>query len=357
MKPADIRSRRLLNQQLISSRFTTPAELVHWMAAMQAQEYAMSKWAIGLRLPGSTDADIEEAFNNGHILRTHLMRPTWHFVAPQDIRWLLQLTAPRVHQFNGFMYRKCGMDKKIFKRANDIFIKMLEGGTHLTRDTLNEGLKKKKIITDGVGLSCIMMQAELDGIVCGGPRQGKQFTYALLEERVPAVKPFSREEALAALTSQYFKSRGPATLQDYATWCGLTITDAKKGMAMLGKEFEHYLMDGKEYVFSPMATPPEKKTQASFLMPDYDEYGMGYKDRSAIIDPDNTPKQMSRDNPIFNRMIIIDGQIAGTWQRVVKGKTVMVETFPFSPLNKTQSKELEKAVKRFLEFTLGDKSK
>ncbi len=178
----DIIRHRLFNQQIAETKFTKPEEIVNWLVAMQAQEYAMSKWAIGLRLPGSTDEMVEKAFTDGAILRTHLMRPTWHFVTPTDIRWLLKLTAPRVEAASAFMFRQLELDNKTFKRSNDIIAKTLDGGKQLTRTELQAALKQKKIIADRFRLSYLMMKAELDGIICSGARRGKQFTYSLLDE-------------------------------------------------------------------------------------------------------------------------------------------------------------------------------
>ncbi len=227
MKKADIIHSRLLNQQIANSYFQQPGELVEWMGAMQAQEYAMAKWAIGLRIPGSTDAMVESAFNKGGILRTHLLRPTWHFVSPTDIRWMLALSAPRINAIGAYMYRQLKLDNAIFRRSAAVLLKTLEGGKYLTRTELQEALKQKKIIADGLRLGYIMMHAELEGLICSGPRQGKQFTYALLEERVPPVPALTRDESLALLAKKYFSSRGPATTIDFATWSGLTITDSK----------------------------------------------------------------------------------------------------------------------------------
>ncbi len=350
MNKNDIIRYRLFNQQIAETKFTKPAEIVSWLVAMQAQEYAMAKWAIGLRLPGSTDEMIEKAFTEGSILRTHLMRPTWHFVTPEDIRWLLKLTAPRVEAFNAFTYRQQELDNKIFKRSNDIIIKNLEGGKYLLRTELQAALKQKKIIASGIRLSALMMKAELEGIICSGPRRGNQFTYALLDERVPPVKPINRKDALAAFAQRYFTSRGPATVKDFATWSGLSVTEAKEGAAMLSSKFIKEKINEQEYIFIPASWNLNNKIQTSFLMPDYDEYGMGYRDRSAIF---NTKVDLSRfknDNPIFNRMIIIDGKIEGTWKRVTKNNTVTIETVPFSPLSKTKQPILKKMIDKYCMF-------
>ena len=350
MKSIDIIRDRLINQQIAESKFKKPQEIVTWMVAMQAQEYAMAKWAIGLRLKEANDAGVEEAFNNGSILRTHLMRPTWHFVSPKDIRWLLTLTAPRVNKASAFMYRQCELDIKIFNRSNDVLAKALEGSKYLTRNALKAALEKAKIPAVGFRLGYLLMRAELDGIICSGPREGKQFTYALFDERVPPSKYVNREEGLVELSRRYFQSRGPATVQDFVSWSGLTVKDAREGVANLGARFEYEIIDGREHIFIPTKTKTRKSEfQTTFLMPDYDEYGMSYKDRSAIFNPEST-NAISRGNPVFNRMIIIDGRIEGTWRRIEKGKRVIIETLLFGQLKQSKHRAVIKAAKRYSIF-------
>ena len=350
MNDSEIVKRRLMNQQIADTKFTNVQEIVAWMVAMQAQEYAMAKWAIGLRLPGLKDADVEKAFNDGAILRTHLMRPTWHFVTPSDIRWMLALTAPRVNAANAYYYRKFELDIEIFNRSKDTMIKALQGGKNLTRTILKSALEQQGIIADGLRLSYIMMKAELDGIICSGPRQGKQFTYALLEERVSSVKSLQRDEALAQLTMRYFTSRGPATLKDFSYWSGLTMKDAKEGIAMLRLNLASELIEDQEYIFIPDRWKNEKEIQATFLMPDYDEYGMSYKDRSAILNLGSSILQSQDANTASNHMVVIDGIIKGTWRHTFKNNSVNIETTPFTVLSEREKHELEKAIKRYKEF-------
>ena len=225
MKRLDIPHQRLINQHMALARFDKAADVVGWLVAVQAQDYAGAKWALGLRLKGPTDDAIDQAFADGSILRTHLMPPTWHFVTPSDIRWLLALTGPRVHAINAHMYRRLELDAPIFKRSNNGLAKALRGGQTMTRDELRAALEKTGIAVNGdLRMAYLMMRAELDGIVCSGPRRGKQFTYALLDERAPQCKALGSEEALAELARRYFMSRGPATVQDFAKWSGLTLT-------------------------------------------------------------------------------------------------------------------------------------
>ncbi|GLU52351.1 winged helix DNA-binding domain-containing protein [Dyadobacter frigoris] len=349
MTTPEIIHARLVNQQIAETKFSKPEEIVTHLVAMQAQEYAMAKWAIGLRLPNIFDEDIEQAFNEGRILRTHIMRPTWHFVSSADIRWMISLTVPRVNAVNAFMYRKCELTPKIFSQCNDIIVANLEGNKHLTRATLKSELEKKIVTGDGVRLSCIMMQAELEGIICSGPRDGKQFTYALIDERVPKTRPLTKEESLAELVKRYFKSRGPAQIEDFVMWSGLTVKDAKAGISMLPKDFVKEEIDGKNYIYYPVPAA-SGKIRSTFLMPDYDEYGMSYKDRSAIY---SLPPKIL-DNPKlnipYNRMIVVDGQITGSWKRTIKGKEIAIELDFFKKINKKQEQAVQLAVKKFCSF-------
>jgi len=351
MTKAEIITSRLYNQQISEPTFTTPEEVVSWMGAMQSQEYAMAKWAIALRANNLSEAAIEQAFNEGKILRTHLMRPTWHFVTPADIRWLLALTAPRVHAFNAYQYRKNGLDSAVFKKCNDIIIQQLEGGKYLTRPVLNAAFVEAGIVTDGIGLSCLMMQAELDGIICSGPKQGKQFTYALIDERVSPTQPFTHEEALTELVKRYFTSRGPATIQDFVWWSGLTAKDAAIGIANLPSQFVKTKIDGQEYIYAPVAGKDIAHPKHSFLMPDYDEYGIAYKNRDAIL----PPKDANTTQGVFayNRMVIINGVIVGSWQRTVKNKHINIEVVPVYSFNKEQKEIIEQSVEIFKAFAGG----
>ena len=339
---------RLVNQKIASSTFNEPEEVVSYMAAMQAQEYAMAKWAIALRLPHATETAIEKAINEGKILRTHVLRPTWHFVSPTDIKWILKLSAPRVHAQNAFMYRQTGTDSKLFNKTTAIIIKALEGGKQLTRNAINELFKQQNIIADGVQLGIFMMYAELEGIICSGARQGKQFTYALIDDVAPQAIMLDEEEALATLTQRYFASRGPATLNDYATWSGLTVTTAKKGYEMVKAQFETASIDGKEYIFSPQEIVPNRALQTSFLMPDYDEYGIAYKDRAAVLN--RAKEQPNSQSFIFNRMIVLNGQIVGSWHRTIKGQDLILQTTPFKPLSKKEQQEVKQMAHRFGKF-------
>ena len=281
---------RLINQQIADTKLKSAVEMVQWLGAVQAQEYAQTKWGLGLRLPHLIDSDIEKDFTDGKILRTHLLRPTWHFVTADDIRWLLMLTAPRVNAVNAYMYRQLELNENIFSRCNKILGKTLQGGKQLTRDTINEDFRKNKIEVKGHRLSYIMMYAELAGLICSGARLGNQFTYALLDERVPKIQSKNYDEALAELTKRYFTSRSPATIKDFSTWSGLSLTDCKNGIEMTKSFFEKEFIGKEEYYFTGNIRLNKKTIQDIYLLPVYDEFIMGYKDRSAIFDFKNRIK-------------------------------------------------------------------
>lgn len=345
---ADIAQHRLINQQLTGTAFKHVNEMVAWFGAMQAQEYAQAKWAMGLRLPHLKEKDIEDAFTKGSLIRTHMLRPTWHAVAAEDLRWMLKISAPRVEAFNAYIYRQTELDRKVFNRCNKLIEKTLEGGKHATRNAINEVFKKNKIEASGTRLSGIMMQAELDGLICSGARAGNQFTYALLEERIPPVPDKHEEEALTELTRKYFFSRGPATVKDFATWSGLTLTACKKGVAEI-KELLHEVRMADE-VFYFAGDPPSKPLSNGHLrlLPIYDELMMGYKDRSAFI-PDKFDAVSS--SFVFDNTIILNSRIAGTWRRDIGKKSIELEYDFFKAPGASQLRAFRQQVQQFETFS------
>lgn len=345
MTLADIARYRLINQQLSSTVMKTGVEMVEWLGAMQGQEYAQTKWALGLRLPHLSDKDVEKELDDGKILRTHLLRPTWHFVSSKDIRWLLKLTAPRVHAASAYMYRQVELDSKTFNRCNDIIVKSLVGGKQLTRDELNESLRKNKIIASGHRLSYITMNAELEGIICSGTRRGNQFTYALLDERTRYRNAIDRDEALAQLAHRYFTSRGPATVNDFSTWSGLTVTDCKKGIEIINASLKKETVDRKDYFLNKNVTPPGNLADKIHLLPTYDEFIMGYKDRSAIM-----PLKSKPYIP-YTSLITLKGQVIGSWKRTVSKNEIDLEYTFLAKLTKPQGNLFDQALDRFAVFS------
>jgi hypothetical protein len=350
MNDSDIAHRRLRNQGLSKILFKDAHDAVSQLGAVQAQDFAGAKWALGQRLKDSTESALDQAFADGSILRTHLMRPTWHFVTPEDIRWLLKLTAPRVHAISAFMVRQVELNKTIIRKSYKLLEKALAGNKHLTRTELGSIFEKAGIPAKGVRLAYFMMSAELDGIICSGPRKGKQFTYALLEERVHQVKAISREEALAELVKRYFSTRGPATLQDFTWWSGLTMADARNGIEMVKSKLRREELDDQMYWFAETDALQKEKTTTAYLLPNYDEYIVGYTDRSQIYNSLHTQKLDSRGNVLFQNTLVIDGQVTGTWKHTLKKSEVIIELTSFTKRTKAEGRAIANAVERYGRF-------
>jgi hypothetical protein len=346
MAATQIALQRLYQQRLSHAPMETPAELVTWMGAMQGQDYLGTKWAFGLRLQNANDDAIDRAFNEGSILRTHVMRPTWHFVTPADIRWLVELTASRVNAISAYMYRQLELDDALFVRSNTIIAKALEGSKFLTRAEIGVALAKGGITAEGMRLGYILFHAELDLVVCSGPRRGKQFTYALLDERAPNAKRLDRDEALAELTLRYYTGHGPATVKDFAWWTGLTVADAKEGLQLVGSQLSHEMIEDQAYWFSASNLPKAEACEAAFLLPTYDEYLIGY----SSFDDSRGGRQQIRGNLVFDSTIVIGGQVMGTWRRTLKKSAVVIELAPFAPLGDDAWNAVEAAAERYGAF-------
>jgi hypothetical protein len=342
---------RLLNQQLITSNFKRAEELLSWMGCIQAQDFAGAKWAIANRTKGISKKQIEADFNSGKILRTHILRPTWHFVCPEDIGWMLQLTAPHVKATSKSMHKQLGIEETILKKSKHLLIKALSGGKHLTRQQLLPFYTDANINTDDIRLGIILMDAELDGLICSGAMQGKQFTYALLEERVINTTTYDRGTAIAALTQTYFNSRGPATINDFAWWSGLNLADCKLGLEMTKQHLTHQMIDGKAYWFAA-EIQEISNTKSVQLLPAFDEYTIAYRYRGDVL-PGLHNKETG--NGIFKPLIVIDGQVAGIWNRSLTKTKVLIDLTPFKPIDKRSQQKLlaeAKCYSKFLDLEL-----
>lgn len=346
MIKSDFARYRLFQQRLTQPVCATPEEAVTWSGAVQAQEYQDSKRSLAIRMPDASDAAIEEAFTAGRILRTHVMRPTWHFVAPQDIRWLLELTAPRVNSVVSSNYRQQNLDDALFARANDLFAKALEGGNFLTRQELKQTLADAGIEVDNFRTGFLVMRAELDAVICSGPRRGKQFTYALLAERAPHARSLPREEALAELTRRYYTSHGPATARDFSWWSGLTVAECKTGIEMLGSEFSSEVVDGQVYYFPAAMPEVPHPAQTAFLLPTYDEFLVGYSNFSQS----RTSGQEVSAELMFESVFLYESRIIGSWKRTLKKNEVQITLAPFAPMTTDQEQAVFAAAERYGAF-------
>lgn len=341
---------RLFNQRISQPNFTRADEIVRWMGAVQAQDFAAAKWALGLRAQGLTDAIIEQAFDAGDLIRTHILRPTWHFIYPADLRWMLALTGPRVNAYNASYYRKFELDGDVFRRSNAALEKVLQGGKALTRPELESALREAGVPTDDLRVTLLVMRAELDGVICSGPRRGKQFTYMLLEERVPPAPARTPEEALAELTVRYFTSHGPATIADFSWWSGLSITEARKGVEMAKAQLTSETLQGQTVWFDASAAVGEIASARVDLLPAYDEYTVAYVNRDSIAPNINLKTLDFRNEGILSYAMFVDGLFVGPWKRTLKGKEVLVELRPFVPLDEAANVRAIETASRYGEF-------
>lgn len=340
---------RMHSQRLWGSPLETPEQVVHWLGACQAQDFLVAKWSVAQRANGVTNVGMDKAFAEGRILRTHLLRPTWHFVLPADIRWLLNLTAPRVNALNAHRYRQLELDERLFAKSNALLAKALKGGGQLTRKEVAAMLEGSGISGTGQRLAYILMRAELDAVICSGARRGKQQTYALLDERAPGAKTLDRDEALAELIRRYFTSRGPATPKDFSRWSSLTLAVARQGLEMLESRLAQEVVDGRTYWFAASTGGTKRATKID-LIQGLDECIMSYSESKDVLFTPLAKAAVRLGEVVFNHAILLDGQLIGQWRPVYQRDEVIVETFLYGSLHRSEAQALRAAVQRFGRF-------
>jgi hypothetical protein len=341
----------------VGAPFESPPDVVQGLLAVQSQDYPGAKWAIGQRSASTTDAEIDTLFDSGAILRTHVMRPTWHFVDPADIRWLLELTAPRVHQANAYQYRQLEIERETAARARAVMERALAGGVAMTRAELGRLLTDGGIPASGLRLGYLIGHAELEGVLCSGPRRGKRQTFALLEERVPPTRPRSRDEALVELARRYVEGHGPAQVADLAWWSGLTVADARTALEQATPPLGRESIDGRAFWVSPSAPTsggtdaegPPAGQPAVRLLPNYDELLIAFRDRTDAIDP-GLPEPARVAEAILAHMIVRNGLVVGGWRRRDDGASVYLTTDVLVALDEAEAGALEDAVERYRAF-------
>lgn len=350
----DLAAARLRNQRLVGEGFADPAGVVRWLGAVQAQDYHGAKWALAQRTRGVDafdNAAFDRAFDDGAILRTHVMRPTWHFVHPADLRWLLALTAPRVHAVNAGYYRKMELDDATMRRGLALVEAALADGRPRTRQELAAALEAGGVAASGMRLAYLVMHAELEGLVCSGPLRGRQFTYALLEARVPPAPAVSRDEALATLTRRYFTSHGPATPHDFSWWSGLTLADARRGLEIAGSDVEPVVLHGKTYWRGAPAEPAAVEAPVVHLLPNYDEHVVAYRDHGPSCDPAALAVLHMRGNGGLDaHLVALNGLVVGGWRRTVQASRVAVRLDLLVAFGEAERAALERAVAAYGRF-------
>lgn len=345
-----IAQRRLEHQHLVAPTLTDPVDVVRLLGAVQAQDYGGAKWAIAQRTAGLADAAVEHAFTTGAILRTHVLRPTWHFVLPEDARWMLELTARRVAQGMAYYRRKWEVDAGTLRKSHAVFERALRDGAQLTRGDLRAALDRAGLdVSAGERVGHLLMQAELNRVIISGARRGKQFTYALFDARVPRAVPRDRDDALAALARRYFATRGPATLQDFAWWAGLTVGDARRGVEAVGRRLARETHDDTVYWSLPSGSARPRRSRVAHLLPNYDEYFIGFSDRSAFGERLRGVRTSRRLSAVMGHVLVVDGQIVGGWRRTL-GPTVEVALDLLVRLTSAERALVRRAAERFGAF-------
>ncbi len=348
--PLDTVRARLVNQRLAGIRCDNVEDAVGWLGAVQAQEYAEAKWSLAQRLTGHTDTTIESAIDRGEIIRTHALRPTWHFLASSDARWILRLTRKRVHALNAYWYRKAELDGALFARADDVFAQSLADGGSRTRAELAHSLRAAGIEASGQRLAYLLMHAELEELLCNGPRRARQHTYSLFDDRVPIRPGDDRTDvsALDELLFRYVSSHGPTTVRDFASWSSLPVRDIRAALERCGDGFGSATDEnGTAWYFVPQAASgrshAERLTEA-FLLPMYDEMIVAYQDLRVV------PVAPLPRADVIERAIVVDGFTVGTWKRSFTGRTAVLDATMLRPLTRAEGTALDDALGRFSTF-------
>lgn len=350
MNDSSFLKHRLLQQHISHPDFDTPAQAAAWLGATQAQDYWSGKWSLGLRTRHCNQEQVETAITNRQIVRTWAMRGTLHLVATEDVHWLLDLLQAKLTQQQAALLTARELDEKTVSKSQRLIAHALQEQEQLSRDEIKTLLEKNKIRTDEQRLGLLLVRAATDKLICLGCRRGKEYTYTLLDKWIPAAPTISREDALSRLVIRYFNSRGPATVQDCAGWSGLTLTAIKAGLENVQTQLHHEIINGQSYWMAPTTPHVKANSNQAYLLPGFDEYVLGYKDRSHFVTPEQFKKIVPGRNGIFQPTIILNGKITGTWKRTYKKDTVIIEISPFTPFSPAQLKSITTAATRYAQF-------
>jgi Winged helix DNA-binding domain len=358
MTSAEILLQRQHSQRLVAGRREGPADVVRWLGAVQAQDYAGSLWAVALRAGDRTDADVEQSVHEKEIVRTWPMRGTLHFVPAADVRWMLSVLTPRIVARAAAMRRRLEIDAATLARAAKLMVGALQGGRVLTRGALYRVLESSRIPPAGMrGLHILWLLAQ-DGLLCFGPREGKQHTFTLLEEWLPGLPLLPRDVALGTLAERYFTSHGPATVKDFSWWSGLSVSDARAGLEMAKSRLVGDSANGASCWMKPSARR-DIGTENLLLLPAFDEYMVGYADREAALEVAKSHRPMTAADAL-SPVILRNGQVIGTWRRTREKDGVTVTPgFYIRPTRKDRGafEEAARSFRRFLGLAVKEKGR
>ena len=346
-------SKELISKRMQAQLLTAPGTLptsgiVSHLVAVQAQDTKMAKWSLGLRMEPASEATIERAIANHTIVRTWAMRGTLHFLAAGDVRWLTGLLAPGIIAGNQRRYRQLELEEAHFAASQQVLRTILVGGKALTRARIVEAWEKEGLSAKGQRAPYLLQRATYDGLICQGPPEGHEPTYVLLDEWIQPADGLPRDEALERLAGRYYSSHGPASLKDFAWWSGLSMGEARQGLQAARTSLVKITLEGDE-LWAGDDLRAEVATAPAHLLPPFDEYLLGYKDRSLVLDPGHT-KKVNAGGGMPKATILLDGAVAGTWKRTVGKQRIQVTLEPFRKLDKGEVDTLREAARRFGDF-------
>jgi hypothetical protein len=356
LRPASAHARRrlarlrLAAQLLSSAPARTAADAVRRMLAMQAQDERGVKWSVGLRTAGATEADVEAACDAGDIVRSWPLRGTLHLVAAEELPWMLGLTAERAIASAATRRHVLGITLAEVERAREIAIEVLPGRTALTRTALLHAIADGGVSTAGQRGYHLLWYLAQTGTLVLGPTDGRQQMFARLDAWVPHPRRLERDEALGELAVRYFRSHGPAGVDDLVRWSGLTLREVRQGIAVAGAALATLEVDGRRYVVAAEAADASDRPDGVRLLPGFDEYLLGYRDRSIVLAPEHSNAIVPGGNGMFRATIVADGEVIGTWGRRVGARGVVVEAAPFASLSASEVEALGAAADGFGRF-------
>ena len=344
----DVARARLRAQRLVGRPLDAPADVVRWMGAVQSQERAISRWSVAQRMADPDPDTVDRALAEGSIVRTHVLRPTWHYVAADDLRWMVELTAPRVHQLNKHYYGEVGIDEALVRRSRRALEGALRDGGALTRAELAERLRRARVGADVRQLGYLLMRAELDLLICGGPPRGKHHSYALVDARAPHARALPRDQALAELATRYFQSHGPATLKDFTWWSSLTMADARR--AVEAARLERVTVRERDYWSAGEPPPARPRAPSAHLIQGYDESVVAYRDSRDVYGGPTSLASFTAGPRGFLHSALVGERMAGLWRASASTRRLGIEMRLVTKLSARERKALGAAAERYGRF-------
>jgi hypothetical protein len=341
---------RLHAQRIAEPTPSTPEAIVAHLGAVQAQDYHGALWSIALRTTGATRSDVERAITDQAIVRTWPMRGTLHFVPAVDARWMLELMTPRIMKGAEGRHRQLELDEPTFRRSRSLIANALTREPVLTRSTLFAALEAGKVSTAGQRGIHILQRLCMERMLCHGPHSEKQPTFVFFDQWIRKSRTLDRDDALRTMAERFFVSHGPATMRDFVGWTGLTVADAKRGLGWAQPSLERVVADGNEMWMSNDLPVPSSDDPRAHLLPGFDEFMLGYKDRSAALAPRYAVRIVPGGNGVFLSTLVLDGQVCGTWRRMARAKSVEIEASPFGRLKASDKKEFVRPVEHYARF-------